>query len=275
MYFNFCCAGFLKTIIWQMSRSLPGLQGCDCHMQSSLLVYHWSRKLNNFAFFPSSTLQASQQVTFFPSRFARISWLSSLKVYTLSSHLCFSSKGESNNFQENNTVTLKKDTNSQLSDFMSKLSHIDSSGRAQMVDVGAKKDTSRIAVASAKVYLGPEAFHLVKENKIQKGDVLTVAQLAGIMACKLTANLIPLCHNISITNSKVNLELDDENFTVCITGSVNSVGKTGVEMESLTAVTIAALTVYDMCKAVSREIVISDIKLLRKSGGISGDYLAP
>lgn len=258
-----------------MSRSLPGLRGCDCHMQNSLLVYHWSRKLNNFAFFPSSTLQASQQVTFFPSRFARISWLSSLKVYTLSSHLCFSSEGESNNFQENNTVTLKKDTNSQLSDFMSKLSHIDSSGRAQMVDVGAKKDTSRIAVASAKVYLGPEAFHLVKENKIQKGDVLTVAQLAGIMACKLTANLIPLCHNISITNSKVNLELDDENFTVCITGSVNSVGKTGVEMESLTAVTIAALTVYDMCKAVSREIVISDIKLLRKSGGKSGDYLAP
>ena len=271
----FFVSGLLKTMIWQMSKSLPGLQGCDCRLQRSLVVYHWSRKLNNYAFFPSSTLQASQQVTFFPSRFAKISWLSSLKVYPLSSHLCFSSKGESNKFQENNTGTLKKDTNSQLSDSMSKLSHIDSSGRAQMVDVGAKKDTSRIAVASAKVFLGPEAFHLVKENKIQKGDVLTVAQLAGIMASKLTANLIPLCHNISITHSKVNLELDDENFTVCITGSVNSVGKTGVEMESLTAVTIAALTVYDMCKAVSREIVISDVKLLRKSGGKSGDYLAP
>ena len=258
-----------------MSKSLPGLQRCDGHMQNSLLVYHWSRKLNNYAFFPSSTQHTSQQVTFFPSRFAKISWLSSLKVYPLSSRLCFSSKGESHKFQENNTVTLKKDTNSRLSDSMSKLSHTDSKGRAQMVDVGAKKDTSRIAVASAKVYLGPEAFHLVKENKIQKGDVLTVAQLAGIMASKLTANLIPLCHNISITHSKVNLELDDENFTVCITGSVNSVGKTGVEMESLTAVTIAALTVYDMCKAVSREIVISDIKLLRKSGGKSGDYLAP
>ena len=257
-----------------MSKSLPGLQGCDCRLQCSLPVYHWSRKLNNYAFFPSSTLQASQQVTFFPSRFAKISWLSSLKVYPLSSRLCFSSKGESNKFQENNTVTLKKDTNSQLSDSTPKLSHIDSSGRAQMVDVGAKKDTNRIALASAKVYLGPEAFHLVKENKIQKGDVLTVAQLAGIMASKLTANLIPLCHNISITHSKVNLELDNENFTVCITGSVNSVGKTGVEMESLTAVTIAALTVYDMCKAVSREIVISDIKLLRKSGGKSRDYLA-
>ena len=258
-----------------MSKSLPGLQGCDCRLQRSLVVYHWSRKLNNYAFFPSSTQRTSQQVTFFPSRFAKISWLSSLKVYPLSSRLCFSSKGESHKFEENNTVTLKKDTNSRLSDSISKLSHIDSKGRAQMVDVGAKKDTSRIAVASAKVYLGPEAFHLVKENKIQKGDVLTVAQLAGIMASKLTANLIPLCHNISITHSKVNLELDDENFTVCITGSVNSVGKTGVEMESLTAVTIAALTVYDMCKAVSREIVISDIKLLRKSGGKSGDYLAP
>ncbi|KAJ7357860.1 Molybdenum cofactor synthesis protein 1 [Desmophyllum pertusum] len=143
-----------------------------------------------------------------------------------------------------------------------------------MVNVGAKKDSNRLAVATAMVYLGPEAFHLVKENKIRKGDVLTVAQLAGIMASKLTPNLIPLCHNIHITHAEVNLELDESKFAVRITGSVNCVGRTGVEMESLTAVTVAALTVYDMCKAVSRDIVISDIKLVKKTGGKSGDYVA-
>ena len=155
-----------------------------------------------------------------------------------------------------------------------KLSHVDKQGHAQMVDVGSKTESSRLSVATAKVYLGQTAFNLVKENKIHKGDVLTVAQLAGIMSSKQTPNLIPLCHNIHITHAEVNLELDEKKLAVCITGSVNSVGRTGVEMESLTAVTVAALTVYDMCKAVSREIAISDIKLVKKVGGKSGDYVA-
>lgn len=143
-----------------------------------------------------------------------------------------------------------------------------------MMDVGAKAESNRLAMATAVVNLGAEAFNLLKENKISKGNVLTVAQLAGIMASKQTPNLIPLCHNIHITHAEVNLELNEEKFAVNITGSVNSVGRTGVEMESLTAVTVAALTVYDMCKAVSHDIVISDIKLLKKVGGNSGDYIA-
>ena len=154
-----------------------------------------------------------------------------------------------------------------------KLSHVDRGGRARMVDVGAKNETSRVAVATASVILGSEAFRLVKENRISKGDILTVAQLAGIMASKATPHLIPLCHNIHITHAEVHLELDEANHAVQISGSVNSVGRTGVEMESLTAVTVAALTVYDMCKAVSRDIVISDVKLVKKTGGKTGDYV--
>ena len=181
---------------------------------------------------------------------------------------CFCTQTSSNNLQNKTSADLEDDTQEP------KLSHVDNQGHAQMVDVGAKKDSNREAVATAVVYLGPEAFRLVKENKIRKGDVLTVAQLAGIMASKLTPNLIPLCHNIHITHAEVNLELDENKFAVNITGSVNSVGRTGVEMESLTGVTVAALTVYDMCKAVSRDIVISDIKLVKKVGGKTGDYVA-
>ena len=170
---------------------------------------------------------------------------------------------------------LREDTLSASIDTVSQLSHVDAEGCARMVDVGAKENTSRVAIATGIVYLGQKAFDLVKANKIAKGDVLTVAQMAGIMACKLTPSLIPLCHNIQITHAKVNLELDDKTFAVRITATVNSIGRTGVEMESLTAVSLAALTVYDMCKAVSRDIVISDIKLLQKSGGKSGDYIHP
>ncbi|XP_068739203.1 cyclic pyranopterin monophosphate synthase-like [Montipora capricornis] len=177
--------------------------------------------------------------------------------------------------EDKNYTQGKKDTPSASTKTVSQLSHVDAEGHARMVDVSAKRDTVRVAMATAVVYLGPKAFELVKEDKIAKGDVLTVAQLAGIMACKLTPSLIPLCHNIQITHSKVNLELDDEKCSVHITGVVNSVGRTGVEMECLTAVSVAALTVYDMCKAVSRDIVISDIKLVQKSGGDSGDYIHP
>lgn len=181
---------------------------------------------------------------------------------------CFCTKPSTSNFENKTSPDLKKETPDL------NLSHVDNQGRVQMVDVGAKAESNRLAVATAIVYLGAKAFHLLKENKISKGNVLTVAQLAGIMASKQTPNLIPLCHNIHITHAEVNLELNEDKFAVNITGSVNSVGRTGVEMESLTAVTVAALTVYDMCKAVSRDIVISDIKLLKKLGGKSDDHVA-
>ena len=181
---------------------------------------------------------------------------------------CFCTKTSSSNFENRTSPDGKKETHKL------NLTHVDNQGRAQMVDVGAKAESNRLAVATAVVELGAEAFHLLKENKISKGNVLTVAQLAGIMASKQTPNIIPLCHNIHITHAEVNLELNEDNFAVNITGSVNSFGRTGVEMESLTAVTVAALTVYDMCKAVSHDIVISDIKLLKKVGGRSGDYAA-
>ncbi|KAL3873916.1 hypothetical protein ACJMK2_036993 [Sinanodonta woodiana] len=154
------------------------------------------------------------------------------------------------------------------------LTHVDVTGKMTMVDVGSKPDTERTAVASATIILGFEAFQLVRENKIKKGDVLSVAQLAGMMAAKKTSELIPLCHNINLTKIEVNLNLDDETKSIRITSLVKSSGKTGVEMEAIIAVTIAAVTVYDMCKAVTREMVIGDIRLIQKTGGQRGDYYA-
>ncbi len=152
------------------------------------------------------------------------------------------------------------------------LTHVDEQGRIRMVDVTAKTDTLRTAVAGGTVILGKEAFDLVAENKIAKGNVLTTSQMAGIMAAKQTSNLIPLCHPVMLSGVDVNLELKEEENQVEITAVAKSVGATGVEMEALTAVSIAALTVYDMCKSVSKRITISNIRLLAKTGGQSGDY---
>ena len=153
---------------------------------------------------------------------------------------------------------------------MSKLSHIDAHGKAKMVDVGAKPDTERVAVASGKVHLASETIELIRREGLPKGDVLTVARLAGIMGAKRTSELIPLCHPISLTSVQVELDLHD--WGVEITATARSVGKTGVEMEALTAVSVAGLTVYDMVKAVDRSATISEIRLEAKSGGKSGAY---
>jgi len=155
----------------------------------------------------------------------------------------------------------------------SKLSHLDESGRARMVDVGAKPDTDRLAVAKGAVVMRPETLALIREGAIKKGDVLSVAQLAGVMAAKRTAELIPLCHPLPLTQITVDLELDDELPGVQITATVRTVGKTGVEMEALTAVSVAALTVYDMAKAAEKTMRIQDIRLVEKRGGRSGDVL--
>lgn len=152
------------------------------------------------------------------------------------------------------------------------LTHVDAGGRASMVDVGAKALTTRTAVARGRVLLGPEAFTLVRDNQMAKGDVLTVAQLAGIMGAKHTATLIPLCHNLFLSKVSVDLYLDETTHAIIVTGTAKCHGQTGVEMEALTAVSVAALTCYDMCKAVSHDIVISDIHLVTKRGGKSGDY---
>lgn len=154
----------------------------------------------------------------------------------------------------------------------SSLTHIDLSGRATMVNIGDKIESERTAKAGASIYLGQEAFNLVKENKMKKGDVLTVSQLAGIMAAKRTSELIPLCHNILLSKVDVQLKLNEDNFSIEISSVAKTTGKTGVEMEAIMAVTMAAITVYDMCKAVSREMVISGVRLLNKTGGVSGDY---
>jgi len=151
-----------------------------------------------------------------------------------------------------------------------KLSHMDDAGRPRMVDVTGKADTVREAVARGMVRMQPATFRLIKQGKTAKGDVLSVAQLAGIMAAKRTPDLIPLCHPILIGNIKVEFSLDEANNTIEITSTVESTGKTGVEMEALTATAVAALTIYDMCKAVDRGIKIENIRLVRKSGGKSG-----
>jgi len=155
---------------------------------------------------------------------------------------------------------------------MKKLSHVDSKGKAKVVDVSKKSETLRTAEAYAEVKLSSKAFNAVKENKIVKGDVLTVAKLAGIQAAKKTAELIPLCHNIFISSIDVELKLNSKKNTIEITSLAKTNSVTGIEMEALTAVSVAALTVYDMCKALDKSIVIKEIKLLSKTGGKSGKY---
>jgi cyclic pyranopterin phosphate synthase len=154
------------------------------------------------------------------------------------------------------------------------LTHVDEDGSARMVDVGAKPESERMAAAGGAVYMQPQTLDLIRQGGIKKGDVLTVARIAGIMAAKRTAELIPLCHPIALTHLDVELTLNAEQSCVEITATARTVGKTGVEMEALTAVSAAALTIYDMAKAVDRAMRISDIRLLEKRGGVHGDYVA-
>lgn len=153
---------------------------------------------------------------------------------------------------------------------MKKLTHLDESGRPRMVDVSGKADTRRRAVGRGLVRMQPETFSRLRGGQIAKGDVLSVAQLGGITAAKKTPDLIPLCHTILIDSVSIEFHLDAGNSSVEITATVESTGKTGVEMEALTAVTIAALTIYDMCKAIDRGIRIENVRLVAKSGGKNG-----
>ena len=153
---------------------------------------------------------------------------------------------------------------------MEELTHIDESGRPRMVDITQKPDTQREAVAKGIVRMKASTLARLKRGPMPKGDVLTAAQLAGIIAAKQTPNLIPLCHPLLIGDIKVEFNLDEKNSTVEIKTTVKSVGKTGMEMEALTATAVTALTIYDMCKAVDRGIQIENIRLIRKSGGKSG-----
>jgi cyclic pyranopterin monophosphate synthase len=153
---------------------------------------------------------------------------------------------------------------------MDKLSHIDESGRPRMVDVTAKADTRREAVTKGTVHMKEKTLELITKGQIAKGDVLTVAQIAGIMAAKQTPSLIPLCHPLLLGEIKVEFEIDEPARSIHITSTVKNTGKTGVEMEAMTATAVAALTIYDMCKAVDRGIRIDNIRLIKKSGGKSG-----
>ncbi len=155
-----------------------------------------------------------------------------------------------------------------------RLTHLDASGAAHMVDVGSKPETERLAVAGGEVLMQPETLRLIAEGALQKGDVLTVAKIAGIMAAKRTSELIPLCHPLPLTQVDVTLTLDAAHNRILIQATARTVGKTGVEMEALTAVSVAALTLYDMAKAVDRAMRIQNIRLLEKHGGKSGSYRA-
>ena len=155
---------------------------------------------------------------------------------------------------------------------MQDFTHFNDQGRARMVDVGEKPVTVRKAVAAGRVLVSRETFALIQSGCMKKGDVLTVAQIAGVMGAKRTPDLIPMCHPILIDGINLELSLDEERCSVEIQATVSCDGRTGVEMEALTAVSTAALTVYDMCKAVQKDMVITDIRLLQKTGGIHGDY---
>jgi cyclic pyranopterin phosphate synthase len=152
------------------------------------------------------------------------------------------------------------------------LTHLDESGRVQMVDVGEKSDTERVAMAKGEVQMQPETLRLITEGNAPKGDVLATAQIAGIMAAKRTPDLIPLCHPLQLTKVNVDFEVNEANSRIEITATVRCRGKTGVEMEALTAVSVAALTIYDMAKAVEKTMRIGNVRLVRKSGGKSGDW---
>ena len=155
---------------------------------------------------------------------------------------------------------------------MAGFTHFDKEGKARMVDVSDKAETERVATAKGSVIMQPATLALIKEGGVKKGDVLSVARLAGIMGAKRTPDLIPLCHPLALTSVQVDLTLDEARNAVDITATCKLVGKTGVEMEALTAVSVAALTVYDMCKAVDKGMQIVNIRLLHKSGGKSGTF---
>ncbi|MCX7682488.1 MAG: cyclic pyranopterin monophosphate synthase MoaC [Anaerolineae bacterium] len=154
------------------------------------------------------------------------------------------------------------------------LTHLDETGRIRMVDVGEKADTERVAIAKGSVQMRPETLRLIVEQGLPKGDVFAAAQLAGIMAAKRTPELIPLCHPIVLSGIEVDFQVDEQASRVEISATVRSRGPTGVEMEALTAVSVAALTIYDMVKAVDRGLRIGDIRLVYKSGGKSGEWRA-
>ncbi len=160
-----------------------------------------------------------------------------------------------------------------MSQKSNKLTHFDEHGNAVMVDVSSKPETERVAKASGIITMNKEAYAQIKSGTAKKGDVLGVARLAGIMAAKKVDSLIPLTHPLMITKSIVDFIMHDDEYAIEIESTVAITGKTGVEMEALTAVSVAALTIYDMCKAVDKSMVIGDIKLLQKSGGKSGTYL--
>ena len=158
---------------------------------------------------------------------------------------------------------------------MAEFTHFDKDGKARMVDVSDKAETERVATARGSVLMQPATLALIKEGGVKKGDVLSVARLAGIMGAKRTPDLIPLCHPLALTSVQVDLALDEARNAVDITATCKLTGKTGVEMEALTAVSVAALTVYDMCKAVDKGMQITDVRLVHKSGGKSGTFERP
>lgn len=157
---------------------------------------------------------------------------------------------------------------------MSKLTHLDADGRARMVDVGHKTVTDRIAVAQGTVKMAPSTLQLITAGNIKKGDVMTIAQLAGVMGAKKTSDLIPLCHPLPLNQVKVTCTPNLEKSTIDIEAVARVSGKTGVEMEALTAVSVCALTIYDMAKAVDKQMVLGDIRLVYKTGGKSGEFIA-
>ena len=155
---------------------------------------------------------------------------------------------------------------------MNKLTHFDKNGNAVMVDVSQKNETERIATACSSIYLRKETLECIKNNQIGKGDVLGVARVAGIIAAKKTSDLIPMCHPLMLTSCNIDYEIDEIKSNIKILATVKIVGKTGVEMEALTAASVCALTIYDMCKAIDKKMVIENTFLLNKTGGKSGEF---
>ena len=227
----------------------------------------WKRKVNNDLWDQLDAAVAKRNVSW--------KWVRGHSGHPFNELADDLARGEAREFRKSGSQKVSDRYSSQGTNASPSLSHLDSAGKARMVDVGAKPDTDRVAEARGNVTMSPETYQMIREGGFEKGDVIGTARVAGVMAAKQTSNLIPLCHPLPLTQVNVEIAPLPHNGGLEIICTARTRAKTGVEMEALTGVSVAALTIYDMCKSADRGMVIGDIRLTHKSGGKSGDYRAP
>ena len=227
----------------------------------------WKRKVNNDLWDQLDDAAASRNVSW--------KWVRGHSGHPLNELADDLARGEAREIRKSGSRKTPGRTSARARDASTSLSHLDSAGKASMVDVGAKPDTERVAEAKGSILMSPDTYRMIGEGGFEKGDVIGIARIAGVMAAKQTSDLIPLCHPLPLTQVNVEITPNPDGKGLEITCTARTRARTGVEMEALTGVSVAALTIYDMCKSADRAMVIDSIRLTQKSGGKSGDYRAP